>query len=78
MWLLDQLQPRLGIDREVRRLARTLANRLGRKPDVGSLERILCSLVAGRALAPSSKLAATRWNGEDTYVPGLAEVDHTS
>ena len=42
------------------------------------LERILFALVAGRALAPSSKLDATRWIRELTYIPGLAEVDHTA
>ncbi len=48
------------------------------KLDVALLERIIFALVAGRALAPSSKLEATRWIREETYIPGLAEVDHTS
>jgi hypothetical protein len=42
------------------------------------LERILFALVAGRALAPSSKLEATRWIREEVHIAGLAEVDHTS
>jgi transposase len=77
-WVLDQLWGRLGIGREIRRLARSPKHRPGRKLDVALLERILFALVAGRALAPSSKLEATRWIREETYIPGLAEVDHTS
>jgi transposase len=77
-WVLDQLWGRLGIGREIRRLARKPAHTPGRKLDVALLERILFALVAGRALAPSSKLEATRWIREETYIPGLAEVDHTS
>jgi transposase len=77
-WVLDQLWARLGIGREIRRLARKPAHTPGRKLDVDLLERILFALVAGRALAPSSKLEATRWIREETYIPGLAEVDHTS
>ena len=42
------------------------------------LERILFALVAGRALAPSSKLEATRWIREEVHIAGLAEVDHTA
>jgi hypothetical protein len=56
VWVLDQLWSRLGIDSEIRKLART-----GPKLDVALLERIVFALVAGRALAPSSKLEATRW-----------------
>lgn len=78
VWVLDQLWSRLGIDREIRKLARSPKHRPGRKLDVGVLERILFALVAGRALAPSSKLEATRWIREEVHVPGLAEVDHTS
>jgi transposase len=77
-WVLDQLWSRLGIDTEIRKLARKPAHLPGRKLDVALLERILFALVAGRALAPSSKLEATRWIREETYIPGLAEVDHTS
>jgi len=77
-WALDQLWSKLGIGTEIRKLARKPAHRPGRKLDVALLERILFALVAGRALAPSSKLEATRWIREDVYIPGLAEVDHTS
>jgi transposase len=78
VWVLDQLWSKLGIGTEIRKLAQTPAHRPGRKLDIGLLERILFALVAGRALAPSSKLEATRWIREEVYVPGLAEVDHTS
>lgn len=77
-WVLDQLWGRLGIGAEIRKLAKSPKHRPGRKLDVDLLERILFALVAGRALAPSSKLEATRWIREEVYVPGLAEVDHTA
>jgi transposase len=78
VWVLDQLWSRLGIGAEIRKLARKPAHRPGPKLDVALLERIVFALVAGRALAPSSKLEATRWIREEVYIPGLAEVDHTS
>jgi transposase len=78
VWVLDQLWSRLGIDTEIRKLARSPKHRPGRKLDVGLLERIVFALVAGRALAPSSKLEATRWIREEVHIAGLAEVDHTS
>ena len=77
-WVLDQLWSRLGIGTEIRKLARKPAHRPGPKLDVALLERIMFALVAGRALAPSSKLEATRWIREEVYIPGLAEVDHTA
>jgi hypothetical protein len=44
-----------------------------RRPE--STERVLFALVANRALAPSSKLAAAAdWVSRDVHVPGLAEV----
>ncbi len=42
----------------------------GRRRDA-SAERVLFSLVANRALAPSSKLAAARWISEDVLIAGL-------
>jgi hypothetical protein len=78
VWVLEQLWGRLGIGREIRKLARKPAHTPGRKLDVALLERIIFALVAGRALAPSSKLEATRWIREEVYIDGLAEVDHTS
>ena len=63
-WALDALWSRLGIGKEMRRLLR------GRRLD-DSAERVLLALVANRALAPSSKLAAARWASEDVMIAGL-------
>jgi hypothetical protein len=63
-WVLDALWSRLGIGREMRRLLK------GRRRDE-TAERVLFALVANRALAPSSKLAASRWVNEDTMITGL-------
>lgn len=71
-WVLDQLWRRLGIGRAIRQAARD------RKLDVDLAERVLFTLVAGRALAPSSKLEACRWLREDVYIDALAQMDHTS
>src|SRR5665811_2477211 len=43
----------------------------GRRRDEAA-ERVLFALVANRALAPSSKLAASRWACEDVQIRGLA------
>jgi hypothetical protein len=66
-WLLDRLWHRLGIDTLLRRLA------AGTRRDP-VVERVLFALVANRALAPSSKLAATSWVAHDVHIPGLAAV----
>ena len=66
-WLLDQLWHRLRIDTSMKEL---LAGT--RRPEI--TERVLFSLVANRALAPSSKLAAAGWVSNDVHVPGLPEV----
>jgi transposase len=63
-WVLDALWSRLGIGGEMRRLLK------GRRRDE-TAERVLFALVANRALAPSSKLAASRWVNEDVLVAGL-------
>jgi hypothetical protein len=63
-WVLDALWSRLGIGKEMRRLLK------GRRRD-GSAERVLFALAANRALAPSSKLAASRWISEDAEITGL-------
>jgi hypothetical protein len=63
-WVLDAVWARLGIAKETRRLLK------GRRRDE-SAERVLFALVANRALAPSSKLAASRWVNEDVLVAGL-------
>jgi Transposase DDE domain len=66
-WLLDGLWQRLGIDTLLRRLA------AGTRRDP-MVERVLFALVANRALAPSSKLAATSWVAHDVHLPGLEQV----
>jgi Transposase DDE domain len=66
-WLLDRLWHRLGIDTLLRRLA------TGTRRDP-VVERVLFALVANRALAPSSKLAATSWVAHDVHIPGLEAV----
>ena len=65
--VLDGLWHRLGIDTVMTRL---LAKRRGSAP----FERVLFALVANRALAPSSKLAAADWVCHDVHVDGLPEV----
>ncbi len=64
VWALDGLWRRLGIDQTMRRLL------TGRRLDP-SAERVLFALVANRALAPSSKLAAAHWTNDDVAIPGL-------
>ena len=66
-YALDALWRRLGIDAVMRRLLK------GRRRDAAA-ERVLFALVANRALAPSSKLAASRWVGEDVQISGLPET----
>jgi hypothetical protein len=63
-WVLDALWARLGIGPAMRRLLK------GRRLD-DTAERVLFGLVASRALAPSSKLAAARWICEDVLISGL-------
>jgi hypothetical protein len=66
-YALDGLWHRLGIDVLLRRLLS------GRRRDPAA-ERVLFALVANRALAPSSKLAATRWLADETHIAGLPET----
>ena len=69
-WVLDQLWDRLGIGAALRRVA------AGRRIDGGAAERVLLALVAQRALAPGSKLAATRWVAERVAIadcPGFSD-----
>ena len=49
----------------------------GRKLDP-RVERVLFALVANRALAASSKLAATGWIADDVHIDGLDEIDEQS
>ncbi|MGH3814193.1 MAG: IS1634 family transposase [Pseudonocardiaceae bacterium] len=66
-YVLDALWTRLGVAKTMRTLLGTT------RRDVGS-ERVLFALVANRALAPSSKLAAAGWVTHDVHIPGLPEV----
>jgi hypothetical protein len=63
-WVLDALWARLGIGQAMRRLLK------GRRLD-GTAGRVLFALVANRALAPSSKLAAVGWISQDVLITGL-------
>ena len=65
--VLDGLWRRLGIDTVMTGL---LSKRRGSAP----LERVLFALVANRALAPSSKLAAADWISNDVHIDGLPQV----
>ena len=65
--VLDALWRRLGIDTVMTRLL------AGRKRDPRT-ERVLFALVANRALAPGSKLAAAGWVNRRAHIDGLAET----
>jgi hypothetical protein len=65
--VLDGLWRRLGIDAVMTRLLR-------KRKMTSALERVLFALVANRALAPSSKLAAADWICGDVHIAGLPEV----
>ena len=64
-WLLDGLWRQLGIDT-------ALGEVLGARRFSTDVERILFALVANRALAPSSKLAATGWVTAEVAIPDLS------
>jgi len=63
-YVLDGLWHRLGIDKVMANLLK--GRRLDRRT-----ERVLFGLVANRALAPSSKLAAAAWITHDVHIDGL-------
>jgi hypothetical protein len=65
--VLDALWHRLGIDTVMARLL------TGRKRDPRT-ERVLFALVANRALAPGSKLAAAGWVNRRAHIDGLPET----
>jgi Transposase DDE domain len=67
-WALDRLWDRLGIGAAVSKLWGES------RRDARLTERVLFALVANRALAPSSKLAAACWVSNDVHIGGLAEV----
>jgi hypothetical protein len=67
-YLLDGLWRQLGIDAVICGCVKD------RRLDGPALERTLFALVANRALAPSSKLAAAGWVADDVHIDGLAQV----
>jgi hypothetical protein len=71
-YVLDHLWHRLRIDQIVGRVARLTR---GRPRDMTATERVLFGLVANRALAPSSKLAAAEWITQDVHIDGLEATD---
>jgi hypothetical protein len=70
-YVLDHLWRRLRIDQIVSRVGQP---KRGRQRDMTTTERVLFGLVANRALAPSSKLAAAEWISGDVHIDGLAEI----
>src|SRR3954468_676607 len=67
-WLLDGLWQQLGIGAALREV-------LGGRRFGTDVERVVFALVANRALAPASKLAAAEWASQDVAIPGLAGMD---
>ena len=65
--VLDGVWRRLGIDQVMGKLL--AGRRLDRR-----VERVLFALVANRALAASSKLAAAGWVTDDVHIDGLPET----
>jgi Transposase DDE domain len=70
-YVLDALWQRLGIGAI---LAGLPGSGRGRPRDGAAAERVLFGLVANRALAPSSKLAAAEWMSRGVHIDGLAET----
>jgi hypothetical protein len=75
-FVLDALWRRLGIDTVLRGLDTSPDGtpRRGRPREVEVTERVLFGLVANRALAPSSKLAAADWINHDVHIDGLPQT----
>jgi len=67
-WLLDALWNRLGIGKAIKAL---LKERQFEIP----IERLVFAMVAGRILAPGSKLSLEHWVSKKAYINGLAEVE---
>lgn len=75
--LLDGLWRQIGIDKLITGAGQ---KKRGRHRDLAVMERILFGLVANRALAPSSKLAAVDWMNHDVDIPrwnGVLGADAT-
>jgi hypothetical protein len=67
-WLLDGLWKALDVDTALRTV-------LGGRRFTTDVERVLFALVANRAIAPASKLAAAEWASCDVAIPGLDQMD---
>jgi transposase len=67
-WFLDQLWHRIGIDT-------LLSSRLKKRQFKTEVERTIFSMVANRALEPSSKLALEEWLPKKVVIPGLNSID---
>lgn len=65
-WVLDALWSRLGV-------ADALRDVLGARRFTTDVERVLFALVANRAIAPASKLAAAEWATSDVVIGGLEQ-----
>src|SRR5262249_13284605 len=63
---IDQIVSRVG------------QSKRGRPREVSATERVLFALVANRALAPSSKLAAAEWITHDVHIDSLPEAGEQS
>ncbi len=71
-YVLDHLWHKLRIDQIISRAGQP---KRGRRRNMATTERVLFSLVANRALAPSSKLAAADWITHDAHIDGLEGTD---
>ena len=76
---LDALWRGLGIDTVLKSLGTgpngtPRRSTRGRPRDTEVTERVLFGLVANRALAPSSKLAAADWINHDVHIDGLPQT----
>lgn len=65
-WMLNQLWSQIGLD--------SILKTLFSKRKHQAMERLIFSMVANRALSPSSKLAMEDWVRDDVYLPGIPEV----
>jgi len=67
-WVLDQLWRELGLDKTLGRLLR-------RRQYTLPVERAVFAMVANRALAPMSKLAAAEWATSETWIDGVDRLE---
>jgi hypothetical protein len=67
-WVLDQLWRELGLDK-------TLGRLLQKRQYTLPVERAIFAMVANRALAPMSKLAAAEWATSETWIDGVDRLE---